>query len=76
MQGMAAVRLHYERSLASDVWNKINQSNFPHSRCSSKIVRLILLLHDTSCNLFNGEEVLFKKKSLGCGIYEVWMERR
>ncbi len=74
MKGMsAAIQLH-ELKIAEDVWNKINHSTFPKTRCTLKIIKIILLRHDTAFNLFNGEQVIFNKRSLGAGVYEVWME--
>ncbi len=70
-----AIRIHHERNLALQVWENINQSSMPHMRCTSKIVKLILLLYDTDWNFIDDKQVVFKKKSLGAGIYDVWMER-
>lgn len=65
----------YHRRVAEAVWKQINQDTFPKTRCSTNIVKLILLLHDTDCNMLNGERVVFKKKNLGAGVYEVWMQK-
>lgn len=79
MQGMAGVMrnavIRHEKQLAENTWNNINQRTFPHSRCSTKILKLILLLHDTDFNLLDGEQVIFRHKSLGAGVHDVWMER-
>jgi hypothetical protein len=71
---MRGVQQHHERRMATEVWDRINTLNFSHTRCTLKLIKLILLFHDTDCNILNGSKVIFKKKSLGAGVYEVWME--
>jgi hypothetical protein len=66
--------IHHERAVAKSIWDKINDERFPHTRCTLKIVKLIFLLHDTDFNTLRGTQVVFKHKSLGAGVYDVWME--
>jgi hypothetical protein len=69
-------QVRYQRDVAKSVWDKINQRGFPRTRCTIVIVRLILLMHDTDCNMLDGQMVLFKHKNLGAGVHEVWMEAK
>jgi hypothetical protein len=59
---------------ADQIWEKINQDGLPKTRCGTKLVKIILLNRPTDLSFINGVAVTFKKKSLGCGVYEVWME--
>ena len=64
----------YQRQVAAKVWNLINQEVNRHARCTHPIVKLMLLLHDSNFNMLFGRQVYFKHKSLGAGVYDVWME--
>ena len=66
--------LEYYHRTAKEIWDKINQSNMPKTRCGTPIIKAILMNYSTDISFIDGRAVEFKKKSLGCGVYECWME--
>lgn len=72
---MAAARIRREKEIAEKVWTGLHAAGSPKARLSSKILRLILLEHG-DISLFLGRMMVLKKRSMGAGIYEVWLEPR
>jgi hypothetical protein len=60
--------------LARDIWDRICSTNELHIRVTSKILKIILMKHWTNAIYWKGVKLTFKKKSLGCGVYDIWMD--
>lgn len=57
---------------ADEIWTRIHSVG-TKVRITNKILRLLLLNHG-DCSMMNGYGIELKKRSLGAGVYEIWME--
>lgn len=69
-------KLEYYERVGKEVWDKINQPGFPKTRCGTPIIKYILLNYSTDISFIEGKAVEFRKRNLGCGVYECWMEEK
>jgi hypothetical protein len=73
----------YRQAVAEDVWERLHHTPYhaansdcftlPKMRVSTQVLKRILLNHGDQ-SYFAGRQMVLKKRSMGAGIYELWLE--